>query len=130
MVFCAYIFKICTAFECLFRILALAVTVTVFHTEHTVIAFAMDMLEYILIVDFPAGGFFAPGVVTQMEGGNLIPGLIDIWNQVTLGDLLVLEVIDDLAIGAVHSSTNQIGLGDLLQKEARMIGPPVQGFQH
>ena len=48
----------------------------------------------------PLVGCFAPGTVPQMESGDLVPGLANTGGHVALSDLLVIEVIDDLAVWA------------------------------
>ena len=93
----------------------------VFHAQYTVIASAVQILEYILVVDLSCGGLFSAGRVAEVEAGNLIPGLVDVGDQVAFCDLLVIEVVDDFAAGASNRLADLIGLRDLGQEEARMV---------
>ena len=74
------------------------------------------MLENILVVDFPSGGLPAAWGISHMEAGNLIPCPVDIRNQVPLCDLLVVDVVDDLAAGASDSFANLVGLRNFRQE--------------
>ena len=47
-----------------------------------------------------------------MKAGNLIPGPVDIGDEVAFCDLLVIDVIDDLAARAGNGLANLVGLRD------------------
>ena len=73
------------------------------HADRSIISLGMEMLENVLVVDLPGGGFLASGRIPHMETTDLIPGTVDIRDQISFRDLLVVDVVDDLAIGAPDS---------------------------
>ena len=60
----------------------------------------------------------------------MLPGLVDVGDQVALGDLLVIQVVEDLAARRVHRLADGVGLRHLGQKHAGVIGPGIQRLQH
>ena len=77
------------------------------------------MLEDIAIIDLAGPGFLAPGIVADMKTGDFPPGKVDIGNQVAFGDLLMIEVIDDLAAGMIDRPADIIGSEQLSSKTGR-----------
>ena len=63
-----------------------------FHPKYTGVAFILNKPEYIGVVDFACTGFLAPGVVTYLKVGDLIPARFNIWDEVSLLNLLVVDV--------------------------------------
>ena len=80
------------------------------HTHDSGEAFAVDVLEDVAVVDLARPRLVTTGVVAHLEVRDLIPGRIDVGDQVPLGDLLVIDVEQDLAGGAVHGLADQIRL--------------------
>ena len=114
----------------LLRLLAAALALAVLHAQHALIALAVEVPEDVLVVDLAGAGLLAPGIVADVERRDLVPGPVDVGDEVALGDLLVVQVVDDLDRGAVDGLADLIGLRDLLEEQARMVGPPVQGLDH
>ena len=99
--------------------------IAVFHDKDIFVAFLVYVFKNILVVDLARCGFFAPRVVTDLEVSDFIPGHIHVGNQIALGDLLMIQVIEGLHTRAVDTFADQIGLGDFRQKQTGMVCPPV-----
>jgi len=99
--------------------------IAVFHAKDIFVAFFVDVFEDVLVVNLARCGFFASRVVTDLEVSDFIPGHVHVGNQIALGDLLMVQVIEDFHTGAVDTFADQIGLGDFRQKQTGMICPPV-----
>ena len=82
----------------------------VFHTDDAVPALSMKVLEDILVIDFTTGRLLAPRIVTRLKIGNFVPAHIDIGNEIPLGDLLVVDIEEDLARRGIHSLTDGVCL--------------------
>ncbi len=67
------------------------------HAQNAVIAFRMNMLKHILIVDFAGRWLFPTWVIPYLEIRYFIPRCINVGNQVAFGNLLVVDVEQDLA---------------------------------
>ena len=74
----------------------------------------MDVLEYIEVVNLPGGGLFPSGIIAHLEVSNFIPCQIDVWNQVSFMNLLVIEVIQYLTGWTVYCPANLVSLRDLI----------------
>ena len=48
-------------------------------------------------VDFSSSRLFAAGIVAGLEVGDFVPGHIHVGNQIAFGNLLVIQIIEDLA---------------------------------
>jgi hypothetical protein len=101
----------------------------VLHAEDAVKALGVDVLENIQIVDLPGGGFPATRVVADLKVGDLVPGPINIGDEIAFGNLLVIKVVQDFARGAADRLAERIGLGDVLQ-EAPGVVHVVEWFEH
>ena len=99
------------------------------HADDAGEALVVDVAEDVLVVDLAGGGLVAAGVVASLEVSDLVPGTVDVGDEVALGDLLVVEVVEDLARGAADSAADHVGLGDLGKEELRVVAPVVQGFE-
>ncbi|NQU22687.1 MAG: hypothetical protein HQ567_15530 [Candidatus Nealsonbacteria bacterium] len=78
------------------------------HAEHPVVALRVDMLEDVDVVDFARARLFSSRIIADVERANLFPRSVDIRNQIALGDLLVIEVVDDLDRWAVDGAADQV----------------------
>ena len=79
-------------------------THTMFHTENTLVILAVNVFENILKIDLASRRFITPWIISEMERCDFTPGSFNIRNQVTFGDLLVIDIIHDLADRPVNSS--------------------------
>ena len=72
-----------------------------FHSDDEAFAvrdrFVMDMLEDLLIVDFPSSWFLSTWVIASLKICDFIPTQVDVCNQVSFGNLLVVNIKQDLA---------------------------------
>lgn len=50
------------------------------------------MLEDIEMVDFAAGRFITAWVIANLEIGHMVPGAIDIENNITVLNLLMISI--------------------------------------
>ena len=103
--------------------------VAVLHTHDTGEAFLVDVLEDVAVVDLAGRRLVSPRVVADLEVGDLVPGGIDVGNEVALGDLLVLEIVQNLAGRAIDRLTDLVGMRNLFQEKTGMI-VRVQRFEH
>src|SRR5690554_796959 len=99
-----------------------------FTAKYTFVTFVINMFEYVSVVNFSGSGFFSSRIITDMESTYLVPGTIDIGNDITFSYLLVIHIIDDLTGRAVYCTTYHIGLRYTSQEKSRVI-PPVQWFE-
>ena len=67
-----------------------------FHPQDAVVAFSVDVFEDIPVIDFTRRWLFAPWVVTDLEITDLVPCSIDVGNQVSLGNLLMIDIVYNL----------------------------------
>lgn len=98
-----------------FALLAV-LAVTMLHTENTFEAFLIYMFEDILVVYLTGSRFIPSWIVTHLKIANLVPRQIDVGNKVALGNLLMIQVVEDFAGLAVHRTANLVGLRDSGQK--------------
>ena len=101
--------------------------VAMLHAQDAGEASLVDVLEDVAVVDFAGGGFLASGLVAHLEIGDLVPGGVHVGNLVAFGDLLVVEVIEDLDAGAVDPFADEIGLGILLRKTRGWLAHQLSG---
>src|SRR5688572_4291588 len=80
---------------------ALALTplsrVAVFHADHAQISLRMNVLEDLPVVDLSRSRLAPSGVVAHLDVRDLVPRRVHVGDQVTLSDLLVVDVEEDLA---------------------------------
>ena len=61
------------------------------HTQDAFELFAVDVPKDVAIVDFTSARFFAARVVADLEIRNLRPGTVDVGDEISLGDLLMVK---------------------------------------
>ena len=84
------------------------------HTDHKVtpscLASSMYVPKNVAIVDFTSSRFLTTWIVTCLEVSDFIPTLIDIVDEVALGDLLMVNIEKDFAGRTVDCTAYEIGL--------------------
>ena len=68
-----------------------------FHAHDTRVATAVDVLEHVGVVDLTGSRFATARIVSDLEVGDVVPGGIHVINEVSLGRLLVVEILEDHA---------------------------------
>ena len=63
-----------------------------FHTDQPVKTGAMYVPENIEVVDLPGRRLLSAGIVTGLKLGDFRPRLIDIGNEISLRDLLMVNI--------------------------------------
>src|SRR5690606_4340233 len=101
----------------------------VFHPDNAGKSFPVNVLEHAPVVDLAGSRFVPSRHVAYLEICNLVPGSVDVRDDIALGDLLVIHVEQDLAGGAVDRFADHVGLWYFGEKHAGMI-EEVQRFQH
>ncbi|MFT6574066.1 MAG: hypothetical protein ACJA16_002255 [Akkermansiaceae bacterium] len=82
------------------------------------VEFFLDMRGYLGGIDFAGAGFLAAGVVAGLEVGDFVPGEVDVGDEVSFGDLLVVDVAEDLiehivaSVVAKHAGVGPKGHGE------------------
>ena len=71
--------------------------------EPTVIACVLDCLEDVLVVEFTCAGLISSRVVCDVEVPYHVDVLGDIADNITLGNLLMIDIEEELAVLAVDS---------------------------
>ena len=69
--------------------------VAVLHADDALKALLVDVLEDVAVIDFAGARLFAARIVARLQVGDLVPAGIKVGDEVTLGDLLVVEVEQD-----------------------------------
>jgi len=69
----------------------------VLHANNAVIVTAVNIPEYIFEVYLTCTRLVPAGIISAVESSDLAPGSSNIWYEVTLGDLLMIYVINNLA---------------------------------
>ena len=95
--------------------------VAMFHTIYPGETAVIDMSKNISIVDFTGCWLFTSRIITDLEIADFIPGVVDIRNQVTLGNLLVINIAENLAGRTTNRITNLISLRHLGQEKTRVV---------
>ena len=80
------------------------------HAHDAVEVLILEVLKDLAVVDLAGAGLFATGVVTTLEIRDFIPAVINVGDEVSLGDLLVVNVEEDFARRAVDGAANRVGL--------------------
>ena len=102
---------------------------TVLHAQHSLEAFCVNVAEYVFIIYLTRAWLFSPRVISYVERGNVLPGFVDIGNEIAFADLLVIQIIHDFAARVVYAFADEIRLRDLPEETAGMIRPPIQRFE-
>jgi hypothetical protein len=76
----------------------------------------MDELEYIGIVDLTCTRLFSAWIIADLDVGNFGPCFFHGGNQVALVALHVVGIVQQLASGASHRSTDHVGLVGMTQE--------------
>ena len=64
----------------------------------------------VFVIDLSTSGFLAARIVAGLEIGNFIPATIDIRNEVSFGDLLMVDIEQDFAGRRVDCLANSVCL--------------------
>ena len=104
--------------------------VTVLHPHNTSIALAFEMPKNVVIVDLARCRLFTTWIVSDLNISDLVPGLVHIRDQVSLGDLLIVEIVQDLARRARDGPADLERLRDTRQKDPRVVCPVIEGLEH
>ena len=100
------------------------------HADNQIAAFFLltfgDRLKYIRVVDLTSSRFFASGIVASLKVTNLVPSAVDVGDQVSFADLLVVDVKQYLATWRINGSADCVSLIGIAQERAAMIGVSVQ----
>ena len=73
----------------------------VLHTQDALVSFFVNMFEDVSIIDFAGCRFFSAGVVAYVKYGYFLPGAVHIGDEVALGNLLMIQIIEDFTGWAV-----------------------------
>src|SRR5687768_14120944 len=84
--------------------------VTVLHADDAGEAFRVEVAEYIPVVDLARRGLASAGIVTDLDVGDLVPGGVDVRDQVAFRDLLMVRVEQDLARWAADGFADHVRL--------------------
>lgn len=71
--------------------------IAMFHSDDACEAFVVDMPEDLAVIDLAGIRFFATWVVTGLKVCDLGPAQINVGNQIALGDLLMVDIEENLA---------------------------------
>src|SRR5215831_4254945 len=71
-----------------------------------------ECAEDIRVIDFAGAGFVAAGNVGDVNDGGEVDVFLQLVDQISLGDLLVVEVVKKLHVGAGHFADDLKALGD------------------
>ena len=66
------------------------------HADDQIAAFFLltfgDSFEDIGVIDLASARLLASGIVARLKVTNFVPSAVDVWDQVSFGDLLVVDV--------------------------------------
>jgi len=71
---------------------------------------ARDVAEDVGIIDLPGARFLPAGVVAGLYVADLVPACVDVGDEVSLADLLVIDIKKNLAARAVDCLADGLGL--------------------
>ena len=100
------------------------------HTDDALVSLFGEVLENIAVVDLAGAGFFATGIVACLQVGDFVPRGVEAGNQIIRGDLLVIQIEEDLAGRTVDRPAERMGLFAAAQKHAAVVSLPVEWLQH
>ena len=81
------------------------------HPQNSIIPFGMNMLENIPVIDLTGSRFISSRIIPDLEVGGLIPCPINVGNDVSFGDLLMINIEKYLAGRTSYCLADFIGLG-------------------
>ena len=87
-----------------------AVADAMLHADDPVVFTVINVLEHILIIDLTCSGLVPAGIVAAVESSYFAPCGINVRDQVPFGDLLVIDIIYNLAGWSVNSPADCIRL--------------------
>ena len=91
------------------------------HANDPLVIAGVKIFKNIPVIDLPCTGFIPARVITAMESSYLVPARVNVWNEVTLSDLLMVDIIHYFNCRAVHSLAYLICLRHSREKQARMV---------
>ena len=100
------------------------------HPHDTSIALAFEMPKNVVIVDLAGCRLFATRIVSDLNIHDLIPRLVHIREQVPFCDLLMVEIVQDLARRARDRPADLERLRDTRQEDPRVICPVIERLEH
>jgi len=92
----------------------------VLHPDDSLVALLVEVGEYVAEVDFAGRRLVAARIVPHLHVGDFIPGGVEVGNEIALGDLLVIDVVENLARRTVDRPADFVGLGDVGEKLVRV----------
>ena len=99
--------------------------IAMFHPVDASETLGFDVLEHIFVIDFAGERLCPPWIVANLEVSNLRPREVDIWNDISLGDLLMIDIKENLAAWRIDSPADFKGLWRLREELPRVITPRV-----
>ena len=99
------------------------------HPHDTSIALAFEMPKNVVIVDLAGCRLFATRIVSDLNIHDLIPRLVHIREQVPFCDLLMVEIVQDLARRARDRPADLERLRDTRQEDPRVICPVIERLE-
>src|SRR5688500_6340735 len=100
--------------------------VAVLHSDHALESLRVDVSEDVPVIDLTSAWLTATRVVTDLDVGHLVPGRIHVRNQVSFGDLLMIDVEQDLHRGTVDGATDLVCLWNARQELAGVIAQGIE----
>src|ERR1700722_12660513 len=99
----------------------------VFHAEDAFVTLLIDMFENVMVIHFTGAGFFAAGVVADLQIGDMVPGAIQVGDEVAFVALHMVHVEEILTGGAIDGLADHIRLIGMAEKE---LGGIAKGFEY
>lgn len=104
------------------------------HAKYKCLVFLLAAIVNVLanfgVVDLTGAGLFSARIISCLEIAYLGPTLVDVGNEVSFGDLLMINVKQDFAGRTIDRPANGKGLVGTLQKDSTMVGSPIQWLQN
>jgi len=101
-----------------------------FHAKSTIVFLIVQVFENILVVNFTCCWLIAAGRISQMEHSYFAPCSLNIRNEVTFRNLLVIKVIQQFAGRSVHSPADCITLRYPCEEKSGVINKVVQRLKN
>src|SRR5262245_57874830 len=108
----------------------LVILEAVFHPHHAFESLSVNVFEDVAVIHLARRRLLPARVVADLEIGDLLPGQVDVRDDIPFGNLLMVHVVKNLDRRAVDSAAYLIGLSDLVQEEPRMIAARVEWLHH
>ena len=83
-----------------------------FHAHDAIVASTVHVLEHVGVVDLAGARLTSAGIVADLEVGDVVPGGIHVVDEIALGRLLVVEVLQFTLV--LNYLTDQIGQKQLI----------------